>query len=292
MTSPRLLTAMVTPYDAELNVDYNRARELARELYENDTEGIVVCGTTGESPVLTREEKLQMYVAVKEAVGDKIPVWAGTGSNDTKQSIELSREAEKLGVSGIMLVTPYYNKPSQEGLYQHFKTVAESVSLPVMLYNVPGRTGANLLPDTVNRLADIDNIVAVKEASGNMDQVSLLVNKLAGKILVYSGDDSMTLPMMAVGVHGVVSVASHIVGKELRSMIQAFVDGDMQRAAQLHHKLFSVFKGLFIISNPVPVKEALNMQGRNVGGVRLPLARASESEQQFIRQLLQSNGLL
>jgi 4-hydroxy-tetrahydrodipicolinate synthase len=292
MTVPRLLTAMITPYGDQLQVNYAKAAELAEYLADNGTEGIVVSGTTGESPVLTDEEKLKLFATVKNKVGKRIPVWAGTGSNDTKHCLELSKEAEKLGVDGVMLVCPYYNKPNQEGLYQHFKKIAGAISLPIMLYNIPGRTGINLLPETVARLAQIENIVAIKEASGSMDQVSNLMTLLPGDMTVYSGDDSLTLPMMALGARGVVSIASHLVGKEILTMIEAFNNGDIRRAGNLHKQLFPVYKGLFIATNPVPLKEALNQLGHNVGGLRLPLIEANETEKIFIQELLTRAKLL
>lgn len=292
MSAPRLMTAMITPYGDNLEVNLSQAAKLAEYLYENGSEGIVVCGTTGESPVLSADEKLQLFAAVKEKMGKRIPIWAGTGSNYTDYSIELSRKAEKTGVDGIMLVTPYYNKPSQEGLYQHFKAIAGSVSLPVMLYNVPGRTSCNLLPETVKRLAAIDNIVAIKEASGNMDQVSLLKNLVGDDILIYSGDDSLTLPMLALGAYGVVSIASHLVGKRMIEMIDAFASGDNKKAAAIHGKLFPLFKALFVTTNPVPLKEALNMLGMEVGGFRLPLTAATDNEKKQIKDILLQYHLL
>ena len=225
-------------------------------------------------------------------MGKRIQVWAGTGSNDTAHSLELSKEAEKLGVDGVMLVCPYYNKPSQEGLYQHFKKVAGAVSLPLMLYNVPGRTGINLLPETVARLAEIENIVAIKEASGSMDQVSTLMTLLPQDMTVYSGDDSLTLPMMALGARGVVSIASHLVGNQILAMIEAFNQGEVKLANNLHQQLFPIFKGLFIATNPVPLKEALNQLGYNVGGLRLPLVEAGATEKTFIQELLINAKLL
>lgn len=292
MTVPRLLTAMITPYDGDLQVDYAKAAELAEYLVNNGTQGIVVSGTTGEAPALSDEEKLRLFAAVKGKMGKRVPVWAGTGSNDTRHTVELSREAERTGVDGIMLVCPYYNKPSQEGLYRHFRQIAEAVALPILLYNIPGRTGINLLPETVVRLAEIDNIAAIKEASGNLDQVSALINMLPDGMLVYSGDDSLTLPMMALGAQGIVSIASHLIGKQMREMIDAFLNGDVKRAADLHKQFFPIFKGLFITSNPVPLKEALNQLGLNVGGLRLPLADADASEKKFIRELLLAAKLL
>lgn len=288
----RLLTAMVTPYDENLEINYAKVEEVAKYLADNGSDGIVVAGTTGESPVLSAEEKLQLLDTVKKTVGDKVQVWVGTGSYNTKETAELSKKAENHGADGIMLVTPYYNKPSQEGLYQHFKTIAQGVSTPIMLYNVPGRTSCNLLPETINRLVEIDNIVAVKEASGNMDQVSLLKSLIADNAFIYSGDDSLTLPIMSLGGIGVVSIASHIIGLQIKTMINSFVAGDIQAAAQMHSKLFPIFKGLFITTNPVPVKEALNLRGMNVGGFRLPLTNASLQEIEFIKELLISNNLL
>lgn len=292
MEMPRLLTAMVTPFNEDMQVDYGMAAQLAEHLVENDTQGIVVAGTTGESPVLTEDEKLRLFAAVKGQVGSRATVWAGTGSNNTQHDIELSRKAEKTGVDGILLVAPYYNKPSQEGLYQHFKAVAEAVSLPVMVYNIPSRTSINLLPETVARLAEIENIAAIKESSGDMNQASQLARLLPDSMKIYSGDDSLTLPMMALGAYGVVSVASHLVGKDIARMINAFLQGDVGEATRIHLALFPIFKGLFINTNPIPVKEALNMMNIKVGGLRLPLTGASEQERAVINDMLISAGLI
>ena len=292
MAVPRLMTAMVTPFNADLSVNYAKAAELAEYLCNNGSEGLVVCGTTGESPVLSDEEKLKLYETVQERVGGRVPVWAGTGCNDTAAVVKLSQAAAKIGVAGVMVVTPYYNKPTQEGLYQHFRTVAESVSVPVMLYNVPGRTSCNLLPETIARLAEVENITAVKEACGSMDQVSQLLTMIPERITVYSGDDSVTLPLMALRAYGVISVASHVIGPAIAEMIAAFVAGEVNKAAQLHRELFAMFKGLFITTNPIPVKTALNMLGHEVGGFRLPLTPAAENEQEFMRALLKRYNLL
>lgn len=289
---PRLITAMITPFDDRLQVNYAKAAEVAEYLAKNGTEGIVVAGTTGESPVLSDEEKLRLFATVKEQVGSRVSVWAGTGSNNTQHSIELSREAEKLGVDGVLLVGPYYNKPSQEGLYQHFRAIAEAINIPAMVYNIPSRTSSNILPETMARLAQIDNIVALKESSGDMNQVSQLAYLLPEGMKVYSGDDSLTLPMMALGAYGVVSVASHLVGKDIQRMITAFNNGDTREATRIHLALFPIFKGLFITTNPVPLKEAMNILGMEVGGLRLPLTRASQQEHEFIGNMLISTGLL
>jgi len=292
MAALKMLTAMVTPYHADLQVNYDRAGEIAEYLADNGSDGIVVCGTTGESPVLTRDEKLQLFSVVKARVGNRVEVWAGTGSYDTQASIILSQEAEKTGVDGLLVVTPYYNKPSQEGLYQHFRAIAESVSIPIMLYNIPGRSGTNMLPETVARLAAIKNITAIKESSGIMDQMSLLKNVLPESMAIYSGDDSLTLPMLALGAAGVVSIASHVVGKEIKQMLDSFAAGDVKRALEMHNYLFRMFKGLFITTNPIPVKEALNILGKDVGGFRLPLCNAAEGEIEQLKKLLNSYHLL
>lgn len=288
----RLITAMITPYDKNMQVDYQLARKLARHLVQNGSDGLVVCGTTGESPVLTREEKVELFRVVVEEVGGQATVLAGTGSYNTQASVELTRAAEKAGVDGVMLVCPYYNKPSQEGLYQHFKAVAASTNLPVMLYNIPGRTGINLLPATVARLAEIDNIVAIKEAAGSMDQVSELRRVLPDDFAIYSGDDSLTLPMLALGARGIVSVVAHLVGNEIKQMINAFMSGNVKLATQLHLKLYPLFKGMFITTNPVPLKAAMTLLGWPVGGPRLPLVEATAQEKESIKKVMEQAGLL
>ena len=246
MKAGQVLTAMITPMNKDCSVNYPAAVELAQKLGENGSDGVVLSGTTGESPTLSFEEKVKLFSTVTDALGGQMTIIAGTGSNNTQDSIALTKAAEKAGVDGIMLVTPYYNKPSQEGLYQHFKTVAEQTSLPVMLYNVPGRTGVNILPETVARLAEIDNIVAIKEASGNLEQVSVLKTMVPEDFLIYSGDDALTLPILAVGGAGVVSVASHLVGREIKSMISAFLAGRVGDALEIHLKLMPLFKAMFL----------------------------------------------
>ncbi|MCX5780412.1 MAG: 4-hydroxy-tetrahydrodipicolinate synthase [Firmicutes bacterium] len=288
----KMFTAMITPYYPNLEVNYDRAGEIAEYLVDHGSDGLVVCGTTGEAPVLHLEEKLQLFAQVQARVGSRAEVWAGTGSYDTASTVKMSQAAEKTGVDGLLVVTPYYNKPSQEGLYQHFKTIAESVSLPIMLYNIPGRTGINMLPETVARLAAIDNIVALKESSGIMDQMSLLKNVLPESMAIYSGDDSLTLPMLALGASGVVSIASHLIGPQIKQMLEAFAAGEVQRAQEIHNQLFPMFKGLFITTNPVPVKEALNLLGQDVGGLRLPLCHAESGEIEQLIKLLRSYALL
>ncbi|NPV72224.1 MAG: 4-hydroxy-tetrahydrodipicolinate synthase [Pelotomaculum sp.] len=288
----RLVTAMVTPFNKDLSVNYNLTRKLARYLVQSGSDGLVVAGTTGESPTLSREEKVELFRVVVDEVGGRATVIAGTGSNSTSESISLTQAAQKVGVDGVMLVVPYYNKPSQEGLYRHFKAVAESTDLPIMLYNVPGRTSVNILPQTVARLAEIDNIVAIKEAGGNMDQISEMRRLLPDGFNVYSGDDSLTLPVLSLGGKGVVSVVSHLVGGRIQEMINAYTSGNTTLATEIHLELFPLFKGMFITTNPVPVKTALSLMGWEVGATRPPLAEASPAEKESIKNLLESMKLI
>ena len=289
----RVLTAVVTPFDNDFNINIAQIKKLVRYLVENGSDGFVVCGTTGESAVLTKEEKIALFRAVVEEVGGQVSVIANTGSYNTADSIDLTRAAEQVGVDGIMLVAPYYNKPSQEGLYQHFKTIANNTKLPVILYNVPGRTVINILPSTVARLVkDVPNIVAIKEASGNLDQVSELRCLLPDNFEIYSGDDSLTLPIMALGGKGVISVASHVIGLRIQEMVSAYTKGNISLAMRLHKELFPIFKGMFIDTNPVPVKTALNLLGINVGGVRLPLTEMDDEKKEKLRTLLFENKVI
>lgn len=289
----RILTAMVTPFNKNHQVDHKRAAELAARLVERGSDGLVVAGTTGESATLTTEEKLKLFETVVDAVGDRATVIAGCGSNATEASIALTRQAVSTGVHGILLVVPYYNKPPQEGLYQHFAAVAGATKLPVVLYNVPSRTGANLLPATVLRLArEVPNIVAVKEASGSLDQAAQILAGKPKEFHLYSGDDDLTLPLLALGASGVVSVAAHLVGPDMQRMIEAYLAGNVKLAAEIHLRLHPLFKGLFITTNPIPVKWALRYVGFDVGGVRLPLCEPSPEEQKAIKDLLYSLELI
>lgn len=282
----RILTAMVTPFDADGRVDFDRMTELINHLISNSTEGIVVTGTTGESVVLSDEETEAIYEHVVQVVNNRIPVLAGTGSNDTKKSISLTKKATKFGVDGIMLVSPYYNRPNQAGLYEHFKAVASETNLPVMLYNIPGRTGVHIDAETIIRLAEIDNIAAVKEASGDLEQVAEILTHTDPNFVVYSGDDSMTLPMMAIGATGVVSVAAHVIGNEMKQMIDYFLHGELEKAAALHLKLLPIMKGLFMTPSPAPLKAALRLKGLDVGSVRLPLVDLTEKEINELKQVI------
>lgn len=282
----RVLTAMATPFDEHGAVNWNEATRLARHLVDNGSEGIVVAGTTGESPTLSDEEKIRLFRTVKETVGDRAMVVAGTGTYDTKHSIHLSNEAARAGADGLLLVNPYYNRPSQDGLYAHFRAIAESTRLPCMLYNIPGRTGVNCAPETIARLAEVPNIAAVKEATGNLDQASDIRRRAGEEFLIYSGDDSLTLPILSVGGTGVVSVASHLVGRDIQEMVKSYERGDVRKALQLHLRMLPLFKVLFITTNPVPLKAALNMSGFNVGKPRLPLVEATPKEKEQIQAVL------
>lgn len=289
----RVLTAMVTPFQEDGRVNYGVAEALAVYLAEHGTETLVVCGTTGESPTLSWDEEYELFRVVQQAVAGKAKVMAGTGSNSTHEAMSATQKADKLGLDGTLQVVPYYNKPPQAGLYQHFRSVAAaSPELPLMLYNIPGRTGQNLLPETIARLAEIPNIVAIKEASGNLDQVSQIRQLTPAEFAIYSGDDSLTLPMLAVGAKGVVSVASHVVGNQLQQMIQAFEQGQPQLATKIHLALFPLFKALFVTTNPIPVKAALRLQGWQVGTTRLPLVDDSPAIDQTLQAVMSELGLL
>ena len=273
----RVITAMVTPFHEDGSVNYEGAAELARHLVANGSDGLVVAGSTGEAATMTAEEKLKLFEVVLEAVGDRASVIAGTGSNDTMASVKFTQAAEKVGVHGALVVGPYYNKPTQEGFYQHFKTIAEATSLPIMLYNVPGRTASNIAPETVARLAEIPNIVAIKEASGNIEQATEIIRVTPADFKVYSGDDSMTLPLLAVGGEGIVSVAGHVVGNQIQAMIQAFLAGDIKKAQEINLSILPVFKAMFIVTNPIPVKTSVGLLGLPAGPLRLPLTAADDA---------------
>ncbi|MBU2701943.1 4-hydroxy-tetrahydrodipicolinate synthase [Sporomusaceae bacterium BoRhaA] len=283
----RILTAMVTPFHQDGTVNYEAAAKLAEHLIQNGSDGLVVAGSTGEAATMNKEEKLELFRVIVKKVGNKATIIAGTGSNDTLASVEMTRAAEKTGVHGVLLVGPYYNKPPQEGFYQHFKTIAQSISLPAVIYNVPGRTASNILPSTIIRLSEIDNIVAVKESSGQLEQFAEIIRGTSPDFMVYSGDDSLTLPSLAIGAQGIVSVAAHVAGNAMKRMIEAFLAGDIKTAAKLHLALLPVFKGLFITTNPIPVKTAVNLLGLNAGPFRLPLVNATEQETAKIQEVLQ-----
>ena len=284
----RLLTAMVTPFDEGGQVDYEQAKRLANGLIDSGSDGVLISGTTGESPTLSTEEKLRLFSEVKGSIGNRGAVIAGTGNYNTAESIELSVEAERGGVDGVLLVVPYYNKPPQEGLYQHFKAIAQSVHIPCIVYNVTSRTSLNMSHETTIRLSHIDNIVGVKEAGSDMDQIARIIDGARDDFLVWSGNDNEAFYIMAMGGYGVVSVASHLVGSQIKHMMGLLLEGDVERAAAEHRRLHSLFKVLFIVSNPIPVKYALNSVGFNVGNTRLPLVAPDEKSAAQIDKVLQA----
>lgn len=278
----KVLTAMVTPFDQSNQIDYQVTTDLIEYLLANGTEGIVAVGTTGESPTLTHEEKIDFLKFVVTVVNGRVPVIAGTGSNNTAQSVELTKEAEHAGVDAIMLVTPYYNKPSQEGMYQHFKTIAAVTTKPIILYNIPGRTIVRLELETILRLQEIDNIVAIKEATGDLDLISQIIKETPADFDVYSGDDNLLLPIIALGGTGIISVASHIVGNEMRALIDHYQRGEVQEATEIQQAIAPIIKALFIAPNPTGVKYALTRNGWPVGNVRLPLIPVNPAEIEII----------
>ncbi len=289
----RVLTAMITPFKEDGSVNYEVAEQLAVHLADTGTDTLVVCGTTGESPTLTWDEEYQLFQVVQQAVAGKAKVIAGTGSNSTHEAITATQKAAKLGLDGSLQVVPYYNKPPQSGLYHHFEAIAKACpDIPLMLYNVPGRTGQNLEPETVARLAEIPNIVALKEATGNFDQASQIRRLTPPEFALYSGDDSFTLAMLAIGATGVVSVASHLVGNPLQEMIQAFAVGKTVMAKEIHLKLFPLFKVLFCTANPIPIKAALKLQGWEVGSPRPPLGDLPTELKQTLEEVLIELSLL
>ncbi|MFJ7638537.1 MULTISPECIES: 4-hydroxy-tetrahydrodipicolinate synthase [unclassified Peribacillus] len=274
----RVSTAMVTPFDSKGNVDFQKTTKLVNYLLSNGTDSLVLAGTTGESPTLSSEEKIALLRHVTKVVEKRVPIIMGTGSNNTYASIELTKKAEKNGADAIMLVAPYYSKTNQEGLYQHFKAIAESTTLPVMVYNIPGRASVNIEPETIIRLAEIPNIVAVKEASGDLNAMTQIIAETDEDFALYSGDDALTLPVLAIGGVGVVSVASHVAGNEMQQIVEAFVTGNLTEAARLHQELLPLIKGLFAAPSPAPVKTALQIRGIDVGSVRLPIVPLTEKE--------------
>ncbi len=286
-----ILTAMVTPFDADLAVDHGKLARLAEYLLAHETDSVVVAGTTGESPTLTDAEKLAMFRTVVDAVGDRCAVVAGTGSNDTHHSIELTRQAEACGVDAVLVVAPYYNKPPERGLIAHFRAVAESTSLPLIVYNIPGRCGVNLSPEALATLAEIDNIVAVKQANPDLDELRRL-RELAPDLGVYAGNDDMLLDVMRLGGWGGICVASHVVGPQMAEIARLVRAGEETAAAELDRSLHSLYGGLFVTTNPIPVKEALNLLGHEVGGLRLPLVSATAEESAVVARELAKLGLL
>lgn len=287
------IVALVTPFKKDGSVDEACLRKLVEFHIKNGTDGLVPCGTTGESATLNYEEHERVIDICIEASRGRIPVIAGTGSNSTQEAIDMSLPAEKAGADGLLLVSPYYNKPTQKGLYLHFKAVADSVKIPIILYNIAGRTAVNIEPETVARLArDCKNIVAVKEASGSLDQMSKIKALCGPKFTLLSGDDSLTLPIMSIGGEGIISVAANIVPADIKALVSAFREGDMKKAQKLHYKLFSLIKALFIETNPIPVKTAMGLMGICESSLRLPMCPMADENLGKLKTELKEYGLL
>lgn len=267
----RLLTAMVTPFDDDGEINYKKARKLATALINSGSDGLVIGGTTGESPSMSNDEKIRLFAEVKEEVGEQAAVIAGTTDNNHRNSIELSKEAEGVGVDGLLLTVPAYNKPPMDGLYEHFKAIAAATSLPGILYNVPSRTSLNMDHATTLKLAEIDNIVGVKEASSDPVQITQIIDGSPDGFRVWSGNDDETFSIMCTGGYGIVSVAAHIIGKQIQSMMGKILEGDVESAAAEHRRMLPIFKAIFWVTNPVPIKYAVNRAGMDIGGTRLPL---------------------
>lgn len=285
------IVAMVTPF-RDGKVDVAKIRELVEFHVKNGTHAIVPCGTTGESPTLSHEEHKKVVEVTIQAAAGRVPVIAGTGSNSTAEAIELTAHAKKAGADGVLMVCPYYNKPTQKGLVAHYRAIAEAVDIPIILYNIPGRTGINMLPETVVTLAELPNIVGIKEASGSLEQMTEVIHLCGERITVVSGDDTLTLPLMSVGGKGVISVIANILPKESAEMTNAALNGDWKRAKELHMRMFPLCKAMFYETNPIPVKTAMQLLGRLNGELRLPLAPMSEANRDRLGKALRDYGLL
>ena len=290
----RLLTAMVTPFNADGSVNYEKAADLAEWLINNGSDGLVVAGSTGEAATMSAEEKLELFRVVVNRINKRVPVIAGTGSNNTTDSVKMTKMAEAMGVDGVLIVGPYYNKPTQEGFYQHFAAVAQSTGLPIIVYNVPGRTASNISPAIVARLAaDFENIVAIKEAAGNVAQVAELYSVLPENFTIYSGDDGLILPFMSVGAAGLISVLSNIGGGILQDVMQAYEDGRVREAAKLNARMVPLANAMFIETNPIPVKAAVTLvTGIDAGQPRLPLTPMEPANKAKMVAVLQEYGLV
>ncbi len=289
----RLIPAMVTPFKEDLDLDLPRAQKLALRLIEGGCDSVLVNGTTGESPTVFYPQKIELFKAVIGAVDGKAPIIANVGDNCTADSVDFAKEVVKLGVQGIMLVVPYYNKPPQEGLYRHFGAIASAVDVPVVLYNIPGRTGINMLPETTLKLAnDFENIVAVKEASGNLEQAKTIIDNAPDGFYVYSGDDSLTIPMMELGGEGVISTIANVTPQLMKQLVEAQANGDTAAAKAMDARLQPLMKELFITANPIMVKKALELIGFPVGGLRLPLIEANEEQTAGLEKVLREVGVL
>ena len=285
--------AIVTPFHENGDINYEKFEELLEEQIAGGTDAIIVCGTTGESSTLTHEEHLDLIRFCAEKVDGRVPVVAGTGSNCTKTAVYLSTEAEKFGVDGLLLVTPYYNKATQKGLFEHYKRIADSVKLPIILYNVPSRTGCNILPQTVVKLCtEVSNIVGIKEASGNISQVAKLMSLAGGKIDLYSGNDDQVVPLLSLGGQGVISVVSNVAPRQMHDICQKFFDGDVEGSMQEQLRAIELCDALFCEVNPIPVKTAMNLMGKNVGPTHMPLSEMEPKNVEILKTALQNYGLL
>ncbi|MDE6671886.1 MAG: 4-hydroxy-tetrahydrodipicolinate synthase [Ruminococcus sp.] len=284
--------AIITPFNEDGSVNYDRLGEMIDYQIENNTDAIIICGTTGEASTMTDEEHLNCIKYAVEKTAGRVPVIAGTGSNDTKYAVELSKEAEAVGADALLLVTPYYNKTTQKGLIMHFTAIADAVNIPIVLYNIPGRTGMGFEVSTIKKLAEHKNIVAVKEASGNISYCAKLLAECGDVIDVYSGNDDMIVPLMSLGAKGVISVASHVIPKQVHDMVQYCVDNNFAEATKLQLQYLDLINALFIEVNPIPVKEAVNMTGVNVGSCRMPLCDMSEEHKAVLRKTLEKHGLI
>jgi 4-hydroxy-tetrahydrodipicolinate synthase len=287
-----LVTAMVTPFDSDHKVDFEQAQKLAAWLIDNGSDGLVVAGSTGEASTLTDEEQIELWRAVKDAVGGRVPLVGGTGSNDTAHAIHLTKAAEEVGLDAALVVTPYYNKPPQPGLLAHFKAVAESTSLPILLYDIPSRSVTKIAHSTIVELAQVENIVGIKDAAGNAQGAARIVADAPEGFQLYSGNDGDTLPWLSVGAVGVIAVASHVVGPRMSEMIKLFASGDAEGARKIHLSLMPVFDAMGLTTNPIPVKAALELMGHPVGPPRMPLPRASDSEKAELKEVLTAAGVL
>lgn len=289
----RMIPAMVTPFDQDLELDLKQARALARRLVDGGADALIINGTTGESPTVFYPQKMQLFEAVVSEIDGQVPVIANVGDNCTADTVDFARDVQKLGVDGFMLVVPYYNKPPQEGLYQHFKTIADNVELPCILYNIPGRCVINMTAETTLRLAhDVDNIVAIKEASGDLDQVAQIINNAPEGFDVYSGDDALTYDLMKLGGAGVISTIGNVAPARMKEIVDLCAKGDFEAAAKANAALLPLMDELFITSNPIMVKEALNLLGLPVGGVRLPLVNATAEQSAQLAEVMRQVGVL
>ncbi|MGE1061386.1 4-hydroxy-tetrahydrodipicolinate synthase [Megasphaera paucivorans] len=288
-----VITAMITPFNDDGSVNYEAAVELAKYYVNNGSDGILVAGTTGEGATMSVPEKIKLFKDIVKAVGDKVLVMGNTGSNDTAATIAFTKEAEQTGIDCLLCIVPYYNKPNQAGCYAHFKAIAESTDLPIIIYNVPGRTGGKILPETVVRLAkDFPNIIGIKEASGDLIAATKIASDAPEGFYIYSGDDSLTLPILSVGGCGIISVASHIIGPQMNAMIQAYKDGDTKKAMELHQKYLPVMTGIFCTVSPTPIKACVNLLGLHGGTFRLPMVDADEDTKTFLIKMMKDAGIM